>query len=113
MAQQRPGLDARLALGIDVGVVDKISGHEIDRALDPLEFTTDRSRERTQDGGLAHTNVALQEHVSAGKQRDIDEPHGSLLTDYRLPYFFFQKQRPGAPIMELLGRDHLRSPVRE
>src|SRR5258708_608676 len=106
MTQQRPGLDAWLALGIDVGVVDKISWHEIDRALDPLEFTADRSRERTQNRGLAHTDVTLQEHMPAGKQRDVDEPHGSLLTENRFPYFFFQKQRPGAPVMELLGRDH-------
>jgi hypothetical protein len=57
--QQGPGLDAGLPSALDVGVVDEVVGHQVDRALDALEVAADGAREGPQHGGLADADVAF------------------------------------------------------
>ena len=63
VSQQRTGLDARLAVRIDVGVINEVGRHQVDRAFDALEAAADGTREGAQDRGLADADVAFEQHA--------------------------------------------------
>ena len=102
MPQQRAGLDARLAVRIDVRVIDEIAGHQVHRAFDALEVPADGARERAQDRGLADADVAFEQHVAAREQRDVDQPDRVALADDGLADLLLDAQRAAAPVFELL-----------
>jgi hypothetical protein len=99
VAQERTGLDPRLAVRVDVRVVHEVAGHQVDRAFDALEVAADGARERPQDRGLADADVALEQHVAAGEQSYVDEADRVLLTDDDLADFIFQAQCAFTPLL--------------
>ena len=74
-------------------------GIKIHRSFHPLEVAADRAREGAQDSGLADAHIAFEQHVPAGKERDVDQPYRVLLADDRFADFFLQAQCAGAPIL--------------
>ena len=109
MAQQRPGVDARPAFRVDVGVIDQVAGHQVDGALDALEVAAGRAREGAQHRGLADADVAFEQHVAAGEQRHVDEPDRLALADHRLGDFVLDAQRERAPFCQLFIDTHAAS----
>ena len=97
--QQRAGLDARPAIGVDVGVIDQVAGHHVHGALDALELAADRAREGAQQRGLADAYVAFQQHVSPREQGHVDHADRLLLADDRLADLVFDSQRQTAPVL--------------
>src|ERR1700754_148412 len=106
MLEQRPRLDARLAVRIDIRVIDEVARHQIDRAFDPFEFAADRACYGSQQRGFADADAALEQHVASREQRDINQAHGVVVSDYGFSRFLFEAKRIAAPILQLLVRAH-------
>jgi hypothetical protein len=45
---------------------------------------------RAKARSLSDSHVALEKHVSAREESDVDQPHGFLLTQDRLTYFLLE-----------------------
>ena len=100
MPDQGPGLDRRLALGADVGVVDQVVGHQVDGAFDAREVTAQHLREGPQQRRLADADIALQQHVAAREDGRVDEADDARLADHRLGHLGFERQRALAPVAQ-------------
>jgi hypothetical protein len=114
--EQRTGLDTRLAVRVDIRVIDEVAGHQIDRAFDALEFAAHRSGNRAQQGRFAEADAAFEQYVAAREQRDIDQADRVVLPDHRLRGFPLEAKRVTAPILQLLVGTHClrpRDPRRE
>src|SRR5262249_14847276 len=86
----------------DIGVIDQIARHQVHSAFDALEVTAHGTRKGAQDGGLADSNVALEQDVAPCKQRDVDEANDVAMTDARAADFVFYAQCAVAPVLQLL-----------
>ncbi|HJP98727.1 MAG TPA: hypothetical protein VJ862_09215, partial [Rhodanobacteraceae bacterium] len=100
MAQQRAWFDARPALRIDVGMIDEVARHQIDRAFDPFEFAAYRARERAQQGRLADADVAFEQHVPAREDRDREETNGARKAEHALVQRALETERAVAPFAQ-------------
>src|SRR5690606_24864961 len=78
MFENRAGIDLRFANFIDIGVVDEVVRHQIDRALDTLISTTQSTRDGSQQGGLADTDIAFQHDVAAGEHCQSNLVNGMI-----------------------------------
>ncbi len=107
MPEQGTRLDPRLAVRIHVRVVHEVARHQVDGALNAFEVSTDRTRERAQDGRLANTDIALEQHMSAREHGHVEQPNGRRLSDDRRPDLRLDPERPLAPILQLLLGRHL------
>ena len=85
-------------------MVEQVARHEIDGALDALERPADASREGLEEGGLAYSDVPLQQDVSAREGGDQQQTDGPLLTDHDPVGTRFQPQRPLAPRFKFVHR---------
>ena len=100
MFQHRAGIDARFTVFVDVGVVNQIIRHQIDRAFDALEGAADGPGKGTQHGRFADANITFEQHVAAREYRDVDVVNHVILADHRFFDFRFQRERTGAPILQ-------------
>ena len=65
VADQRPGLDRRAAVGVDVRVVDEVGRHQVDRALDARE----RAAEHPREAHAAASSCRRRRHPAAARAR--------------------------------------------
>ena len=92
-----PGVDARLTVPGEPGIVEKVVRHEIDGALDTLERAADSARESLEEGGLAYSDIPLQQNVPAREGGDQQQADGPFLADHDSVGTRFEPQRALAP----------------
>ncbi len=84
-AKTGPGLETQHLMSAIVGfhdhAADDVGGHQIGGELDARIAQAERARESPQQGGLAKTGHALQQHVTAGEQADEHAVDDTLLPD--------------------------------
>ena len=100
MADQRARLDGRPAGRVDIGVIDEVGRHQIDRALAAREITAEHAREGAQQRRLADAHVALQQHMAAREDSDVDLPDHAALADQRLRNLGLERQCARAPVSQ-------------
>jgi hypothetical protein len=97
---QRPGIDGRPALGADVGVVDQVVGHQVDRALDARVGPAKHAREGAQQRRLADAHITLQQHVAAREHGRVEEADHARLADHGRSHLALERQRTFAPVVQ-------------
>lgn len=78
--QNRSWLDARPAVLGNVGVIDHVGGHQVDRALDALKISADRARSRSQQRCFSNADITFKKNVATRENGYRDEPHRAGLT---------------------------------
>jgi branched-subunit amino acid aminotransferase/4-amino-4-deoxychorismate lyase len=68
-------------VGFHDHAANDIGGHQIGGELDSRIAKAESARESAQQGGLAKTGHALQQHVTAGQQADEHAVDNALLPD--------------------------------
>ena len=84
LGENRPA-GQREAGGLEVEQIgaDDVARHQVGRELDPPELQPDRLGEAVRKQGLGRPGRALQEDVSAGKQRHQHQLDRLALADHR------------------------------
>ena len=103
VAQHRAGIEARPAILADRGVIDEIGRHEVDGSLDALVGPTERTRQAAQQRRLADADIAFEQHMAAGENRDRQETYDPRLADDGAPDLGFESVHLAAPVGEIVG----------
>ncbi len=101
VADDGPRLDARASVLADVGVIDHVGGHEVDRAFDTLVCTPETARRGAQQRRLADADVAFEKHVAARKNGDGQQAYDAPLPDDDLGQLAFELAGALAPGREV------------
>ena len=101
VSQQRTGLDARLAVRIDVGVINEVGRHQstVPSTRSKLPPTA-REKARRIVVLPMPTSPSSSSTFAGGEQRHADEPQRALLADDRLDDFLFYAQGAAAPVLQ-------------
>ncbi|VFU08501.1 protein of unknown function [Methylocella tundrae] len=97
LAQHCGGLDPRPPVVREIGMIEQITRHHVDSALDPLIGAADATRDGAQKRRLPDPDVAGEEHVSTREDRYHHQPDRARLADNDLPDAGFEIKRGGAP----------------
>ena len=109
VTQHRPGVDARAAVLAEIGVIDEVRGHQVDRAFDPLERAAKGARRRAQQRRLADADIAFQENVAAGENGNGEQPDDTRLPDDGAVECLFESERPAPPMGKIDRLDRVRA----